>query len=589
MSRSIHLYLGLLFSTFLAANALANFNDITQIAPVAEQNRDSFLSRRSLLSESSKPPDDLGISEKQNSIHNSHFNPNNDSSCRSWSNPGALFPSEVTTFNHSVYKDLLVTEWLHSREGFFHMVRNNTALALQCLSKVSGANSDQFSQLEKTDKKIINKYPQVFGIDLLECNSSQTYNIQTHLKTVVISAKDIIEYLPIDRHAANLWHFHTANFNLWVSLFFPKIFAYAQTLNEFKETSETLLRTPTHVVVLAGSQMCKFGKFPKPLFEVTPENIEYASKHGASRAYLEGLEAVNDWMGHMVVACEESVNSIEIQNELKRLNYPKIGSIVVPPLDELLSDIAIDPMISKTLTDQNCFNSLIQKYSHDFMTGRGRLSLSGDYRRFDEKHLENESGEFKEPLEDKNRVARHVCLISRQNRQRIGMPKLDPNRDFDLRNLEADFFHKLMVRLGSTIVLSPGLSLRNKNSTITPLHLDKVSIPGQLRFVHEECAVIIGVHGAGLANLLGLRRGTAVIELIEKKRSYDYFRNLAVLLDDTSYDKFSVISDHRLPNMRENDLYVEDSRFEELVTLVKRRLDESLKIQRRWAIRLQRP
>ena len=132
-----------------------------------------------------------------------------------------------------------------------------------------------------------------------------------------------------------------------------------------------------------------------------------------------------------------------------------------------------------------------------------------------------------------NDEAKHICVVSRQERDR--------------RNMAPDFLLKLLGRLGAPVLMTPRQSLRTNTSTTSngvPILLDKSSITGQMRYVNQECAVLVGVHGAGLTNTLGLRPGTSVIELqsdpLPNDMIFQYFRNVAALMEDVDYTIFII-------------------------------------------------
>lgn len=125
------------------------------------------------------------------------------------------------------------------------------------------------------------------------------------------------------------------------------------------------------------------------------------------------------------------------------------------------------------------------------------------------------------------------------------------------RNLHWEFFTKEMLKLGTVLVLSPRLGLRDENTTSIPIRMDKAPISGQLQFVHEECAVV-GDAGAGLTNVIGMRKGTALIELNSDLQQYHYYQNLAALMDDVSHDEVRTYSNHSSPGWQKNDLFIWD-------------------------------
>jgi capsular polysaccharide biosynthesis protein len=95
---------------------------------------------------------------------------------------------------------------------------------------------------------------------------------------------------------------------------------------------------------------------------------------------------------------------------------------------------------------------------------------------------------------------------------------------------------------------------------------------------YEECAVLVGVHGAGLINALGLRPGTSVVELQTKDTTYQYFRNVAALLKDVDYTLF-LIHGSGTDKSQEVDMYAEVNDLERLYEIIQTKLERNARLQ----------
>jgi hypothetical protein len=175
---------------------------------------------------------------------------------------------------------------------------------------------------------------------------------------------------------------------------------------------------------------------------------------------------------------------------------------------------------------------LLHQYRNDILTG---LAVPSTNDEAEQQHIPRPPNQ-------------HVSFMSRrQRRNKIGTP--------DRGNISVIFHHnfllQLLGRLGSPILLTPQHGIapanNNRNSSgviliiiaTTLIQVEQTSVGGtDAIFVYDECAVLIGVHGAGLTNALGLRPGTAVIELMSRRRKadYQYFANVVALADGDGPD-----------------------------------------------------
>lgn len=142
------------------------------------------------------------------------------------------------------------------------------------------------------------------------------------------------------------------------------------------------------------------------------------------------VQLLSDVFGGRVIMAKQEARIDELYTILHQNNAPtNIGLWINPPDGGLMWDIAWDSNLSTQLTD--C------------------------------KHVVTSSSI--------NDVAKHICVVSRQERDR--------------RNMAPDFLLKLLAHLGAPVLMTPRQSLRTNTSTTSngvPILLDKSSITGQM-------------------------------------------------------------------------------------------------------------
>lgn len=327
----------------------------------------------------------------------------------------------------------------------------------------------------------------------------------------------------------NLWHYTAAIFKLWAGIQIATNVAKADGL-----------KTPTWIVALLPErEWSLMGLDPScRLFFPSPANLLNVTKD-RSKYTMHGIQGLSDAFGGRLILAHPEATIGELHKMLERNHAPiDIEMWVSPPEDGLMWDLAWDESLSHSLGQ--CQNSMLFQFRNDLLSAVRSHETPN--------------------------VARHVCIVSRQER--------------DLRNLSPEFMLTLLGRLGAPLMLSPRTSLRTSTSTFdgVPLHLDMSSITGQLRFVHRECAVLLGVHGAGLTNALGLRPGTSVIELQTRSTSYQYFRNVAALMRDVDYSLVRIRGSGK-SGKEEMDMHADEKGLQELYDLVQTKLQDSIKRQ----------
>ena len=336
----------------------------------------------------------------------------------------------------------------------------------------------------------------------------------------------------IQNNPVNLWHYHAVVFRFWVGLQIASHVAMANGLKASYDWIVILLPKQTWALTEFGSDS---------VFVPSPENLLASAIKSRNRTtnVMVALQGLTDAFGGRVVLASDGVTVGQLRAVLEDNNAPvDIGMWVNPPEDGLMWDLAWDQELSQNLAD--CRNSILLQYRKDMLG-------SVKSQRIPE-------------------VSRHVCIVSRQGR--------------DLRNLSPQFMLQLLGRLGAPLLLSPRTSLRTAGNLTHgfPLNLEKSSISGQMRFVNQECAVLLGVHGAGLTNALGLRPGTSVIELQTRNTYYQYFRNVAALMEDVDYNLVRITGSGKSGKVEFN-MFSDEKGLQELYDLIQTKLEDSMRRQ----------
>jgi hypothetical protein len=324
---------------------------------------------------------------------------------------------------------------------------------------------------------------------------------------------------------ANLWHCHAGAFLLWTG--------FHLAINVAKTGG---LKTPTWIVALipeaawSGWGLDSYRVFYPSQASLLNINIDMRP----------AVELLSDLFDGRLILARQDATVAQLHTILEQNRAPTDIEMWIsppgPPSSGLMWDIAWDTNLSNNLG--MCQNSILLQYRNDLLNAVS--------------------------IEDQSNVARHVCVVSRQERDR--------------RNLTPEFMLRLLGRLGGPLLMTPRTALRTNTSTTNgvPLYLDKSSVTGQMRFVHQECAILLGVHGAGLTNVLGLRPGTSVVELHSSKSEYQYFRNVAALMDDVDYSVFVI------EPPEEVNMYTDDEGLDKLYDLIQAKLKESISRQAQY-------
>lgn len=371
------------------------------------------------------------------------------------------------------------------------------------------------------------------------------------------------DLIPTAPEGANLWHFHAALFRVWLSVqSIDAVVAHCNTNGNIDRY--TSVQKARDIVLILPHAVLAAMRFPTDLgaIHVTPDSLfMLGSRHNVVQSSLEGLHGIANALGNGLVVtrpgCPVPVIFKILRDAQLSTNFE---AWVVPPQDGFLWDIAHDTTLSGNIS--KCQNSLLQQYANDML----------NFSKFERDITHPPRNDAAATPE----IAKHICIMSRQSRQRPGAESSRGN----LRNLMPETLLNILTQLSAPILLTPSLGIQeiksppcdsDSHEIFTASRVSPSTLSGQLDYVHRECAVLLGVHGAGLTNALGLRRGTAIIELMPSGKSFQYFRNVAALLDNTTYDVMSIGK-----NGRESNLQMSSDEVRQLVDLVSDRLRDSI-------------
>ena len=219
-------------------------------------------------------------------------------------------------------------------------------------------------------------------------------------------------------------------------------------------------------------------------------------------ARLTSIQSMADAIPGKVIVASPSVSMRQLQSAAGR--DLEVVAWAESPRNGLLWDLAWDSELSLAL--HTCRYSLIWQYRENMLRRYGKPP---------------------------DKIARHVCFISRQERNE--------------RTLSPNLLLHLLHEMDSPILLHPKLQLRNTvGDSVTTMRF--LSLSEQMYLIHSECAVLVGVHGAGLTSGMGLRPGASMVELQNADATYQYFRNVAALIPNVTYEmfRFSTRNDYQM-------------------------------------------
>lgn len=487
-----------------------------------------------------------------------------------------LLPRSATGESHGVVS----STWTHQRTNLernakvgatvFHCVNPDLFLAdKQTNRKIEHACNDTNDDLKHVDN---DRYLSP-ALVLCRCVRKENSDANSRRAAVVeIPEGTWKDLLPTSNEGANLWHFHAALFRVWLSL--RAIDAVVDHFHSKRDDADRPITLQTRdIIMLLPDTAMQAMKFPDELNTVHVTDHTLLDLHRAHRALtssVEGLQGIADALGNRLLLSRKGITRASLMSSLKNARFSTwIDAWVIPPHDGFLWDIAHDDTLSGKLT--KCHNSLLQQYGNDLLDFSSRMPIS--------KNNGTNSDSNTSIVHPQQTIAKHVCIVSRQSRNRPGSTDSRGN----LRNLTPDTLLRILSRLSAPILLTPSFGLRGSADVGdanlgSVMHLftgnmTQATVSEQMWYIHQECALVLGVHGAGLTNAIGLRRGTAIVELMPKGKRFQYFRNVAALLDDTTYDiKF-------IGNGSEKDLSMTEDEVGRLVSLVNDRTANSIRKQ----------
>lgn len=491
-----------------------------------------------------------------------------DAPCGQWSLRLHLFPYEHNRLNYTVEPGLVRAEWY----GYRDTQRATVYHALHPVSSLPAATADQLSA---------GSTPQ----SLLLTSSKDGY--ESPRATVVVQVRDnrydYLDMLADDANGLNMWHFHANAYPLTLSLHIADIAAYF--LNSTSRSTETDLASSSnssfHIPnlpalppgaalprrVAAGANVLlllpphawqsgvSFANDTSPIFPPRPETHPFL----ASPTSLAGLQGIAAAFGDRLLAASYETSLARVRAALAERNWDTTPAawVLAPPRDGFMWNLGISGGLFGPVGD--CKYSTMTRYAETVI------------------------GKHEYRTTKNSNIASHVCVMSRQDRS--------PGKRPPLRNLTPRSFSALLAALPSPLVMHPVLALQRPGSKADaqPEWLGRSSVAGQLRTVRRECAVLLGVHGAGLTSALGLRPGTTVVELSAPGRSKLFFNQLARVLPDVSYREFFV--DDAIIEFREvfghnisfeHSLYMSDHTVRTVSDFVRRAAAESVRKQRAY-------
>jgi hypothetical protein len=497
-----------------------------------------------------------------------------DASCgAAWSLPGLLTgdrtsyavhtTSATTTKTTAMTMMINTTIWSHRRSGAPSATGTVTAQISHCGSTGRRAADDDDHDNEKTTTPpdrtmktttvpLATTSSMIVRKESVLCRKAEIMDdpgpIHHQAPTVVLEFGGSWDDLLGDANL-NLWHFHAALFRLWAGVqigihgSLPVIMTAAAAADGGGSSSGGSGDDSTNPWVVLSVPAHVFARFRHPHGNVLVASPARLLEHVVSlgnggthdtTTIFEGLQGVADaFHGRLLVSRSGATTVNELQATLREQGAnPEVTLWIVPPDDGLFWDLAWDQRLRTTLS-KHCRNSLLHQYRNDILAGLALSSTNNDNDNVAEPEQQSPQHIPRPPNQ-------HVCFMSRQRRNKIGTPDRG-----NIRNLSPPFLLQLLGRLGSPILLTPSTALRQPTGTAATsfssssprlIQVEQTSVAEQMQFVYDECAVLIGVHGAGMTNALGLRPGTSVIELMSRhKADYQYFANVARLLNDVDY------------------------------------------------------
>lgn len=437
------------------------------------------------------------------------------------------------------------------------------------------------------------------------CTTSEKGTEQGRKRVMMIGVRTMHntwdDILSLESFGLNLWHFHANMFAFWITLHLQTLSLSKLHPNSTVSGPSTLIHDDLPAVVLvlpdrAWQRIDATGSTDP--FRVSAGSLRtQLTTRGALLAALTGLQGMADWLGGHVIAASRGTSLGKLRGVLWEAGYDeRADSWVTPPgkegflwrmstyTEDYVQGVRHCPGSLVTQYVKTMFDTTAKSIAAATATQMKMKQSDGDDDDDDDDEDDDDATaitnrrQLQFQLGQRQGIARHVCFLSRQTRTRKGEPER-----FRLRNFQPDVFSRLVLQLGSAVILTPQLHVADDLTVHTelPLDMSRASVGGQLRFVHRECAVLMGIHGAGLTNALGMRAGTTVVEFQMEEKQYSFFRNLAALMDGVEYVRVFA-NGTRFDSIFEGDFYFDDvgeRSVDGVVKLVKRELRKAVRRQ----------
>lgn len=356
----------------------------------------------------------------------------------------------------------------------------------------------------------------------------------------------------------NIWHFHAQYIPIWLGLRMVEVTAYLMPSLLQGHNSDGVFPTTFEpmtdiLFIFPDSVWHRFTKPDNPnpvIFKENGQNIKELHEQGGNECTLGGLQAIQDGFprGSRVMAATYSMSVEKIQAALIEhgMNHRPKAYYRPPHRGTLLWKLA-NPGYVKL--GSHCSDSVLRRYVNNLL---GSVKIEYD------------------------KIAKYVCLVSRQIRTKPEHRHRDHHMAAANRNLVPHVYETFLRRLPSLLVLQFNQKLRNPNENEM---VNRSSITGQMRLVRNKCAVMVGVHGAGLTHVFAMRPGTHLVEF-QGHFKYSIFGNSASLLPNVTHEVVrmnSTVTDEKY--YREANFTTTDNELESIVQLITQRLSESIERQ----------
>jgi len=416
----------------------------------------------------------------------------------------------------------------------------------------------------------------------------------------------------------NMWHFHAALYNIWVSVVASGV---ALPLPSplppppWAPSGSSPNPPPPVLLLLLGADEWAAAGLPAADSSLLVSAAALARAPGHTGVHLQAVADV--FGGRLVVArapvvvpgnghdaaADVATAAVAVERALAAAGgVGRPTRLVVPFVDGLWWDLAWDKDLAAALRSPTvdggvCRGSLLDAYRTALLAPAGTsggvgASLSG--------------GGGTTPGASPAGGFPHVCFVSRQDRGPNGASRMEP-----ARNMDPTVLLQLLQALGAPLFLAPSLQVDRRAPTAsfspdgnttspappsppTPSAHDTTalatagaaaaaavavttatargSIAGHLRFIAAECGVLVGAHGAGLVGTLGLRPGGSVVEFAVPDKGYRYYANVAALLDGVAYVTLPVGQGP----LGESDLWFPEGGVEAAVAVIQGQLTDRL-------------